>query len=77
MNKLIEFNENGFYAVESKNIDLTLLMKGIKFIQTQEIKKKNKIKDFKNGLKFEIKTESSLKNVSKHQLQKLKQMNNN
>ena len=63
MGKLIEFNEDGFYATESKNADLALLIKGTKFIQIQKIKKKNKIKDFKNDLKFEIKTESSLKNA--------------
>ena len=63
MGKLIEFNEDDFYAAESKNADLTLLMKNTKFIQIQKIKKKDKIKDFKNDLKFEIITESSLKNA--------------
>ena len=63
MGKLIDFNKNGFYATESKNADLILLMKDTKFIQTQKIKKKDKIKDFKSDLKFEIRTESSLKNA--------------
>ena len=40
VSKLIEFNENDFYAAESKNADLALLMKNTKFIQTQKIKKK-------------------------------------
>ena len=63
MSKLIEFNEDDFYAPKSKNADLALLMNGTKFIQTQKIKKKNKITAFKNDLKPDIKTERNLKNI--------------